>query len=154
MLNISMCLSRDEAKKEKADTEVKPAMDETCVFENLNEDKLKEGGEEDKVEVKAGKEETGALDDKKEEVGKETAVDRTGDISESAQDKVEDLKVASSKILELVREKVAELKGTQEEKVEENKEKVEELGSEKGKKKDGEEKVPGTEKGNGAADSD
>ena len=38
--------------------------------------------------------------------------------------------------------------------MEENQEKVEELGSEKGKKRDGEEKVPGAEKGNGAADSD
>ena len=141
-------LFRDETKKEevKEVEEVKPALDKTCVFEGLNEDKLKEGDDEDKVEVKANKE------DKKEEVGKETAVDRTGDISESAQDKVEDLKVASSKILEVVKEKVEKLKGKQEDKVEENQEKVEELGSEKGKKKEGEEKVPGAEKGTGAAD--
>ena len=122
MLKIAMCLSRDESKKKEADQEVKPAMDETCVFEDLNEDKLKEGDEEDKMEVKAGEEDTGALGDKKEEleeVGKEAVValprpvldDKTGGISE-----VEARKEDTEE-----KEKVAELKGKQEEKAEMNK---------------------------------
>ena len=79
---------------------------------------------------------------------KETAVDRTGDLSESAQDKVEDVKVASSNIIDVVKETVAELKGKQDEK-------MEELGSDKGEEeKEEEEKVPGEEKGIDAADSD
>ena len=43
-----------------------------------------------------------------EKVGemKETAVDRTGDISEYPQQEVDDLKEAGSKVLELVKEKV------------------------------------------------
>ena len=223
--SISRCLFREEAEKKDADAEVKPAMDQTCVFEDLKEgtDKLKEDGEEDKVEVNAGKEDMGALGEEKEEmvvvgkdtaldktkemrvvgeenavdisksaqdkveveagkeetgildvegekleektehmdevreefdeVGKETAVDRTGDISESAQDKVEDLKVAGSMMLQVVKEKMEELKGKKEEKVEETKERVEEeakgkaletleeLKVEKGEKKEKEEKV-------------
>ena len=114
MLNISMCLFRDNAKNKEVDEGVKPAMDQICVFEDLNEgaeklnegpDKLNEDGEEDKVEMEAGKEDAGALDEEKDVVGKESnegrsedmdvavgkenTVDKTGDISESAEDKPE-----------------------------------------------------------------
>ena len=59
MPSSNWILFRDETKKEevKEVEEVKPALDKTCVFEGLNEDKLKEGDDEDKVEVKANKEE-------------------------------------------------------------------------------------------------
>ena len=88
----------------------------------------------EKADGETGKKEAAALDDDKEEIlrsgvlekearkeidverdeteveeMKETAVDRTGDISEYPQQEVDDLKEAGSKVLEVVKEKVEAL---------------------------------------------
>ena len=88
----------------------------------------------EKADGETGKKEAATLDDDKEEIlisgvlekearkeigvkkdetemeeMKETAVDRTGDISEYPQQEVDDLKEAGSKVLEVVKEKVEAL---------------------------------------------
>ena len=74
------------------------------------------------LEKEARKEIYVEMDETEVEEMKETAVDRTGDISEYPQQEVDDLKEAGSKVLEVVKEKVEALTAEKDKEEEEDKE--------------------------------
>ena len=102
---------------EKADGET--GKKEAAALDEEKEETLRSG-----VLEKEARKEIGVKKDKTEmEEMKETAVDRTGDISEYPQQEVDDLKEAGSKVLEVVKEKVEALTAEKEkDKEEEDKE--------------------------------
>ena len=90
-------------KVEKADGET--GKKEAATLDDDKEETLISG-----VLEKEARKEIGVKKDETEmEEMKETAVDRTGDISEYPQQEVDDLKEAGSKVLEVVKEKVEAL---------------------------------------------
>ena len=90
-------------KVEEADGET--GKKEAAALDDYKEETLISG-----VLEKEARKEIGVKKDETEvEEMKETAVDRTGDISEYPQQEVDDLKEAGSKVLEVVKEKVEAL---------------------------------------------
>ena len=93
----------DSDKMEKADGET--GKKDAATLDDDKEETLISG-----VLEKEARKEIGVERDETEvEEMKETAVDRTGDISEYPQQEVDDLKEAGSKVLEVVKEKVEAL---------------------------------------------
>ena len=88
---------------EKADGET--GKKEAATLDDDKEEILRSGV----LEKEARKENNVEMDETEVEEMKETAVDRTGDISEYPQQEVDDLKEAGSKVLEVVKEKVEAL---------------------------------------------
>ena len=100
-------------KMEEADGET--GKKEAATLDDDKEETLISG-----VLEKEARKEIGVKKDETEmEEMKETAVDRTGDISEYPQQEVDDLKEAGSKVLEVVKEKVEALTAEKEEDKEE-----------------------------------
>ena len=119
---------------------------EADIGDELNAEK-NDSDKVEKADGETGKKDAATLDDDKEEIlisgvlekearkeigverdetevkeMKETAVDRTGDISEYPQQEVDDLKEAGSKVLEVVKEKVEALTAEKDKEEEEDKE--------------------------------
>ena len=90
-------------KVEKADGET--GKKEAATLDDDKEEILGSGV----LEKEARKEIYVEMDETEVEEMKDTAVDRTGDISEYPQQEVDDLKEAGSKVLEVVKEKVEAL---------------------------------------------
>ena len=106
----------DSDKVEKADGET--GKKEAAALDDDKEETLISGV----LEKEARKEIYVEMDETEVEEMKETAVDRTGDISEYPQQEVDDLKEAGSKVLEVVKEKVEALTAEKDKEEEEDKE--------------------------------
>ena len=106
----------DSDKMEKADGET--GKKEAAALDDDKEETLRSGV----LEEEARKEIYVERDETEVEEMKETAVDRTGDISEYPQQEVDDLKEAGSKVLEVVKEKVEALTAEKDKEEEEDKE--------------------------------
>ena len=92
-------------KVEEADGDGETGKKEAATLDDDKEEILRSGV----LEKEARKEIDVERDETEVEEMKETAVDRTGDISEYPQQEVDDLKEAGSKVLEVVKEKVEAL---------------------------------------------